>query len=71
MFSLKFKFFTALSLGVFLAACGNMKGGSGKGINLFTVQQDKELGAQVAAEIESNPQQYPILDSAQNKEVYQ
>ncbi len=71
MFSLKFKFFSAVLLSIFLAACGNMKFGSGKGINLFTIEQDKELGAQVAAEIESNPQQYPILDSTQNKAVYQ
>lgn len=43
----------------------------GKGINLFSVEQDKELGAQVAAEIDGNPQEFPLLDSAQYPEVYQ
>lgn len=54
-----------------LAACGvvNEKN-KGKGFNLFTVEQDKELGAQVAAEIDSNPAQFPLLDSATNVDVY-
>lgn len=56
---------------VFISGCGvvNEKN-KGKGVNLFTVEQDKQLGAQVAAEIEGNPAEYPILDSAQNPEVY-
>ena len=57
---------------VILVGCATSESGSkGKGINFFTVEQDKELGAQVAMEIESNPNQYPILDSAQNSAVYQ
>ncbi|WP_300659905.1 M48 family metalloprotease [Fluviicola sp.] len=43
----------------------------GSGINLFPVEQDKQLGAQVAAEIDGNPKEYPLLDSASNKEIYQ
>lgn len=66
-----------IGLGLFAAlafvvtACGmfNEKN-KGKGVNLFTVNQDKQLGAQVAAEIDGNPQQYPILDSASNVEAY-
>ncbi len=63
--------FSFLSMAVLLSACGviNEKN-KGKGVNLFTVQQDKELGAQVATEIESNPNEYPILDSAQYADVY-
>lgn len=53
-----------------LGGCGNKSGGK-KGINLFTIQQDKELGQQVAAEIAADPATYPILDSAQYKDVYQ
>ena len=55
-----------------LTSCGvaNEKN-KGKGINLFTVQQDRDLGAQVAAEIDGNPAQYPLLDSLKYKEVYQ
>lgn len=56
---------------VVVSACGlfNEKN-KGKGFNLFTVQQDIELGAQVAAEIDSDPQTYPLLDSVKYKEVY-
>lgn len=59
------------SIAFILSACGlvNEKN-KGKGFNLFTVQQDKELGAQVAKEIDSNPNEYPILDSVQYKDVY-
>lgn len=55
-----------------VVACGvtNSKN-KGKGFNLFTVQQDREFGAQVAAEIDGNPREYPILDSASNVEAYQ
>ncbi|MBL4862767.1 MAG: M48 family metalloprotease [Crocinitomicaceae bacterium] len=54
-----------------LSACGliNEKN-KGKGANLFTIQQDKDLGAQVAAEIDGDSAQFPLLDSLQYKEVY-
>jgi beta-barrel assembly-enhancing protease len=42
----------------------------GGGFNLFSIQQDRDLGAQVAAEIDGNPKEYPLLDSAQNREAY-
>ncbi|MDC3253208.1 M48 family metalloprotease [Crocinitomicaceae bacterium] len=42
----------------------------GKGLNLFTVDQDKELGAEVAGEIDRNAAQYPLLDSVQYAGVY-
>lgn len=59
-----------LSLGLYTCGTLNEKN-KGKGFNIFPVAQDKNLGGQVAAEIESNPKDYPILDSAKNKEVYQ
>lgn len=40
------------------------------GFNLFTIDQDRQLGMQVAQEIESNPTEYPILDSASNVKAY-
>ena len=57
--------------GFLLFSCGNLGSGKNKGINLFTIDQDRQLGAQVDAEILANPQEYPILDSVRNKEVYQ
>ncbi|MCX7606998.1 MAG: M48 family metalloprotease, partial [Bacteroidia bacterium] len=38
--------------------------------NLFTVEDDLRLGAQVASQIEANPSEYPILDSAQYPSAY-
>ena len=67
------KFFSILFLTIaVISACGliNPKN-KGKGFNLFPVQQDIDLGAQVAAEIDGNPTQYPLLDSIKYKEVYQ
>lgn len=60
--------FMALALSTMLVSCGGT--GKSKGINLFTLEQDKELGAQVAAEINSNPAEYPVLDSASNVDAY-
>ena len=44
---------------------------SASGINLFTIQQDKDLGLQVSQEIESNTAQYPILAEQGNERLYQ
>jgi predicted Zn-dependent protease len=65
--------FTGLILsGVIVSNCGTVnEKNKGKGVNLFTVEQDKQLGAQVAAEIDGNPKEYPLLDSIKYKEVYQ
>lgn len=41
-----------------------------KSINIFSIEDDKTLGAQVAQEIENNPDQYPILDPATYDEAY-
>jgi len=49
--------------------CSNPQKGK-TGFNLFTVQQDRDLGAQVAAEIDANSQEFPILDSAQYSLAY-
>jgi predicted Zn-dependent protease len=55
-----------------ISACGLInKENKGQGFNLYTVEQDKELGAQVSQEIDSNPAEYPLLDSASNVEAYQ
>ncbi|AEA43565.1 M48 family metalloprotease [Fluviicola taffensis] len=53
-----------------LVNCNGSKNLASK-INLFPVDQDRQLGAQVAAEIDGNPKEYPLLDSASNKEIYQ
>jgi predicted Zn-dependent protease len=54
-----------------ISACGLInKENKGQGFNLYSVQQDKDLGAQVSLEIERNVTEYPLLDSATNIEAY-
>lgn len=65
-------FVAIMTIGLFVG-CGTGKEGKpkpGGGFNLFSVEKDIELGAQVATQIESNPAEYPILDSASNVEAY-
>lgn len=41
-----------------------------KSFNAFTIDQDKQLGDQVAAEIAGKPKEYPILPEAANSQLY-
>ena len=59
-------FATILLAGISLPGCGALK----SGFNLFTVQDDIALGKQVKAQIESDPEQFPILPEQGNEEVY-
>lgn len=45
-------------------------GGGSSWFNLFSIEDDKEMGAQLDAEIRSNPSQYPILSEADYTEAY-
>lgn len=56
-----------LMIAVLFTACKG--GGLGK-INLFSLQDDIKLGEQVSKQIESDPQQFPILREQGNEEVY-
>jgi len=56
---------TSLTAGV--AGCS--KSGTGGGINLYSVEDDKKLGEQVAAEVESDPN-IKILDPSQYPAAY-
>lgn len=51
------------------SGCAKKDGGGG-GINLFTIEDDKQLGLQVKAEIASKPGEFPILDPATNASAY-
>jgi beta-barrel assembly-enhancing protease len=39
-------------------------------LNIFTVEEDIQMGREVTAEILANPQEYPVLDRAQYPEAY-
>ena len=68
MKKLIFKSITFIFITVVLAACGNKE--LGTGFNLFTIENDRDLGKQVAAEIDANPAEYPVLDSSRNVKAY-
>jgi len=40
------------------------------GINIFTLEQDKQFGAQLKAQIDSSPAQYPVLPYIGNEAAY-
>lgn len=62
-YSIKHLWYLLLGVALLGSACE-------RPVNIFTVQQDKELGAQLAKQIESNPQDYPVLDPAQYPVAY-
>lgn len=53
---------------VALASCN--KNPDDKGINIFSIEDDKELGASFHTEISGNPTEYPILDRTQYAASY-
>ena len=63
---LKILFFGVIliSVGIFIACDDNGD------LVLFSIQNDKDLGEQVKAEIASDPDQYPILDRSTYSEAY-
>jgi beta-barrel assembly-enhancing protease len=67
MSAIKVPFLLGAMLLVFLSnSCSE-----GGGVNIFSIEDDIALGAQMAAEIEVNNSIYPILDSADNAKAYQ
>ncbi|MBI4412125.1 MAG: M48 family metalloprotease [Deltaproteobacteria bacterium] len=54
-------------IGIFLFF---LAGGCLDGLNLFTIEDDKTLGAQVDAEIESDSADYPVLDEDDYASAY-
>lgn len=52
------------------SGCEATQGAGGGGLNLFPVEKDIELGAQVSQQIESDTEQFPILPEQGNERVY-
>lgn len=59
-------YLTSLSLLALLTACGG-----GRGLNVFSVQQDLELGRQTHQQILNSPGEYPILPRSRNPGAYE
>jgi len=68
---MKKQLFIASILSACIFVSSGCNTGKGQGFNLFTVEQDLELGKQVKAEIESDPGKYPLLPEAGNAKIYQ
>lgn len=64
----RYGYFSAL----LLLAIGSLLfvGCGASGLNVFSPEQDIELGKQTAQEIRQNPQKYPILPERGNEDVY-
>ena len=56
-----------ISISSFMS-CSSSQGGGG--LNLFTVDQDIELGKQTAQQIADDPKQFPVLPQRGNEEIY-
>lgn len=52
---------------VFLGSCSE----DNNGINIFTVEDDKQLGLQMRQEIESNTAEYPLMQESQYPDAYE
>lgn len=61
--------FLILSLVAIFSACEFTQKTVGN-VNLFSIEDDIRLGAQVSQQIENDPAQFPILNEQQNPEVY-
>jgi beta-barrel assembly-enhancing protease len=62
-----FSFLLALFAVIVLPGCSK----NDSSINIFSVNDDIALGQQADQQIRSDPNAYPVLDSAQNPEAYQ
>lgn len=54
---------------IFMTGCN--KDDDGGGINIFTLEDDMELGLQLQQEIENDPANYPLLSESQYPGAYQ
>jgi len=61
------KLFPAV-LSIFLLLPGSCK--KDEGINIFTIDDDKQLGLQAKQQIDADPAQFPVLDPAQYADAY-
>ena len=59
-----FALVTLALLAMIVAGCGS------SGLNVFSPEQDMELGRQTAQQIAQNPKEYPVLPERGNEEVY-
>lgn len=58
-----------LPAAIFLGGCNDEEGGSG--INIFTVEDDMDLGMQLHQQITTDPASFPILSESQYPQAYQ
>jgi predicted Zn-dependent protease len=59
-----------VSLAIVAVAIVVTMSGCKKGLNFFSIQDDKDFGAQMEAEIAASPQEYPLLSQSQYPSAY-
>lgn len=64
----RFVFIALCCAPVLFLGCKKEKGGGG--LNIFSIEDDKNLGLQVKQEIMADPAEFPILDPATNVAAY-
>lgn len=67
---LRFSISVAVILTLAFTSCELLKKVDSSDINLFPIEQDKDLGLQVKNEIASNPQEYKLMKRSQYPEAY-
>ncbi|HMN91503.1 MAG TPA: M48 family metalloprotease, partial [Saprospiraceae bacterium] len=63
----KWSFILLFAVSIVYVGCS---GGKGGGFNLFSPDQDLELGRQTEAQIAADPKQFPVLPERGNEELY-
>lgn len=63
-------FLAIILLPVMISLSGCKKDDGGSGFNIFTVQDDIDLGQQIETEIATNPAEYPLLSESQYPDAY-
>src|SRR5690554_3819396 len=63
------RYFIFLLIGAlpFINSCSKKDGG---GLNIFSIQDDIELGLKTKEQIEASPTEFPVLDERNNQEAY-
>lgn len=67
------RIFSCISWCIFFSlmlAVSGCKKGNSSGVNLFSIENDKQLGAQTDSLIRASPSEYPILSPTQYPEAY-
>ena len=67
---MNFKNLVIIFISIFTISLTGCKKDGDNSINIFSIEDDKQLGMQLAAEIAADPETYPVLSESQYPEAY-